>query len=187
MGQFGPLTLTLQMPLPRYVLSFPARSALKSLHAWCLGSVIFQRETFRNRLGPQGKALLDVCWDLRTRGHCQEDITRLNDNLLLDEHIKCVSDELCDDVLLKLAIFTWHFDASSELPCQELFLFIASPVDKFEDLSSTLGKTYSAHTGGCTSHREFAERFAKLLGFLEFALGNHWNLIWQFMPLRHME
>lgn len=130
-------------------------------------------------LDEEGEALLRTCQALEENGYDDDDIVRLNDNSSLSKHVERVSEKLNHDALLKLALLTWHFDASSQMPYQELLLFVAKPYDEFEALSRILCVRYNAQTGACLSHEEFGQKLADLLGFLEHALGNEWNLIWQ--------
>ena len=103
--------------------------ALKSLQAWCLASAKFESVTFTSQLDPNGKSLWNVCHALRAHGYRHEDILLLNDNMLLDKHIRDISDRLTYDALFKLALLTWHFDASSEVPSPELLHFLEHPND----------------------------------------------------------
>lgn len=168
--------------LPKCILLPPAMLALKSLQAWCLGSPGFESQVFRRRLDPEGKSLLDICQALRKHGYHYDDIYLLNDNMHLDKHVRDMSDRLTHDALFKLALLTWHFDASPKLPPRELFLFLDQPENQFPELCEILCRRYSAQAGKCVFYRKFARGFANMLGTLEFLFGNEWNLIWQCSP-----
>ena len=58
---------------------------------------------------------------MKIKGYHQEDIVRLNTNS--NEHAKWVLEKIDYD---DLAILTWHFDASSQLPSQQLFHYYRS-------------------------------------------------------------
>lgn len=111
------LIFLLKGSIPRIVLRPPAELALKSLQALCLDSDSF----ILDHLNADGKTLLNNCSDLKINGYCHEDRARLNTNSVLSEHIKQISEQIDYDDLAKLAILTWSFDASSQLPPEQLF------------------------------------------------------------------
>ncbi|ODM19129.1 hypothetical protein SI65_05746 [Aspergillus cristatus] len=173
------LILISKATLPRASLLPPAELALKSLQALCLLSDRFKHRTFLDSLNPDGKALLDICWNLETEGYCQEDINDLNANSILDEHIKCVSKDIVDDDLAKLAILTWSVDASTQLLSQELFYFIVRLYEEFDILYPTLHTTYSRFAENDSTNRFFRQDFRKLLDSLKDRLTHEWNVIWK--------
>lgn len=130
--------------------------ALKSLQACCLASAGFESEMLKQCLDFDGKVLLDICQALRRRRYRYEDICFLNENVLLDEHVRNVTEELTYDVLFKLALLTWHFDASAKPPSRRLFLFLEQPEGKREKLYEDLCVQYSSQTGKCVSYRQFS-------------------------------
>lgn len=69
---------------------------------------------FTSQLDHWDKSLCDICQALRKHRYRHEDILLLNNNVLLDEHVRDVADKLTDDALLKLAFMTWHLDASKQ-------------------------------------------------------------------------
>ena len=165
--------------LPRYILYPLAELALKSLQAWCLSSETFRSLSFRESLDSESKDLLDICQDLGTEGYYPAGIARLGENSLLDDHIKCISDTLSDGIILKLALLTWHFNASSQSPSKGLLEFFAHPEDYMDAVCRILCGRYSEYTGRNMQWSEFGEEFAYHLGILEFAMANGWNLILQ--------
>ena len=163
--------------LPRRILLFPSKLALKSLQACCLGSNTFKSATFRESLGFKNKDLLGICQDLGTEGYYLAGIAPLNKNSLLDEHVKCISNTLPDDIILKLALLTCHFNASSQSPSKELLEFFSHPEDNVNAMCQIFCGRYSAYTGRYMRWSEFGEEFAFNLGILEFAMVNGWYLI----------
>lgn len=115
----------------------------------------------------------------RTKCYYPAGIARLKENSLLDEHIKCISETLSDDIILKLALLTWHFDASSQSPSKELLEFFAHPEGNVDVVCQILCERYSAYTGRYTRWSEFGKEFAYHLGVLEFAMTKGWNLVLQ--------
>lgn len=122
---------------------------------------------------------MDVCQSLKKYGYSHRDISRLNDNVLLDKHIRDMAERLTHDALFKLALLTWHFDACAKSPPRKLLLFLEQPKDQFKKLCEILCRLYSSQTGNCILDRVFAENFAEMLSTLESIFGNGWNLIWQ--------
>lgn len=177
------LTFLSKKPIPRIVLCHPAELALKSLQALCLESDSFRRKPFIDSLNADGKALLSICWDLKIRGYCQEDITCLNTNSVLDEDIKWVSKKINYDDLAKLAILTWNFDASSQLPSQHLFCFLTRPHDEVDAFHSALHTGYSNLVESYSTDWPFKQRFTELLSFLKNRLEDDWNVMWKCMSL----
>ena len=169
--------------LPRVFLSPPAELALKSLQALCLLSDRFKHRTFLDSLDPDGKALLDICWNLETKGYRQEDITRLNTNSILDEHIRWVSKGITDDGLAKLAILTWSVDANSQLLSQELFYFLINLREKADILCPKLHTTYSNIAGSYSTDWSFRQDLTELLDSLKYRLTHEWNVVWKYMSL----
>ena len=102
---------------------------------------------------------------------------------MLDEHIKRVSEQINYYGLAKLAILTWNFDASSQLPSQQLFCFLAHPHDEVDAFYSMLHTSYSNHIESYSTNRRFEQEFMELLSFLKNRLENEWNVIWKCMPL----
>lgn len=140
------LILVFKVTLPRVVLLHPAELALKCLQALCLASVHFEHRMLLDSVDPDSKALLDICWNLKKERYCQEYITHLNTNSILDEHIRWVLKGITDDSLAKLAILTWSVDASTQLLSQELFYFLAHLYEEFNILYPILHTTYSRFT-----------------------------------------
>ena len=165
-------------PISRIVLCPLAELALKSLQALCLES----DTSILDSLNADGKALLDICWDLKIKGYCQEDITRLSTNPVLSEHVRWVSEQIDDDDLTKLAILTWNFDASSQLPFQQIFCFLARPRDEVDALYSVLHISYNNLIESYPTNRPFKQEFTELLRFLKSRLENKWN-VWKCMSL----
>lgn len=171
------LILISKAALPRIVLLPPAKLALKSLQALCLASDYFKHRMFLNSVDPDGKALLDICWNLKIKEYCHEDITRLNTNSILDEHIRCASKNIADDDLARLAIPTWSIDASSQLPSQELFYFLAYLHEEVDILYPTIHTTYSRFAKNYSTDQSLQQDFTKLLNFLKDFLTHEWNVI----------
>ena len=173
------LTILLKGPISRIVLYPPAELALKSLQALCLDS----DSLILDCLNADGKALLGICWDLKIKGYCHEDRARLNTNSVLSEHIKQVSEQINHDDLAKLAVLTWNFDASSQLPPEQLFHFLTQPHDKGGNLYSTLHTSYSNLTGNYSTDRQFKKEVTELLSFLEKRMEGDWNVMQKCMSL----
>ncbi|OJJ65615.1 hypothetical protein ASPBRDRAFT_490315 [Aspergillus brasiliensis CBS 101740] len=163
--------------LPRQILLPPAELALKSLQAWCFGFEIFGLTSVRQSLDPERKVLVDICQGLRIGGYSSAEVFLLCDNSLLDEHTKRISDMLHDDIILKLALLTWHFDATSQLPSQELLDFFAQPHDKADAVCMALWEPYTWQTGKEMPCRSFKEELLDDLGFVEYLVGNRYNLM----------
>ncbi|BCR83056.1 uncharacterized protein ACHE_10458S [Aspergillus chevalieri] len=135
-------------------------------------------------LNSDGKTLLGICWNLETNGYSrEEDINHLNTNSILDEHIKCVSKDIADDDLFKLAILTWSVDANSQLLSQELFYFLINLREKNDILYPILHTTYSKFAQKCSTYRSFRRDFTKWLNSLEDCLTHEWNVIWKYTSL----
>ncbi|PYH90183.1 hypothetical protein BO71DRAFT_487340 [Aspergillus ellipticus CBS 707.79] len=79
--------------------------------------------------------------------------------------------------LIKLALLTWHFDATSELPSKELLNFFAHPDDKFKGVCQAICERYTTLFGASMSCCEFGEKFANHLGYLESGIAKGWYLV----------
>lgn len=169
--------------MPRIVLCPPAELALKTLQALCLESDSFNHRKLFDSLNADGKVLLGICWDLKIKGYRQEDITRLNTNSVLSGHVRWVSEQINHDDLAKLAILTWNFDASSQLPSQQLFCFLAHPHDEVDAFYSVLHTSYNNLIESYSTNQPFKQEFTELLSFLKDRLENKWNVIWKCMSL----
>lgn len=177
------LILMSKATLPRVALLPPAELALKSLQALCLLSDRFKHRAFLDSLNPDGKALLDTCWNLETKGYCQEDITRLNTNSILDEHIRWVSKGITHDGLAKLAILTYSVDANSQLLSQELFHFLVNLHKKADILYPKLHTTYNNIVRSYSTDWSFRQDFRELLDSLKYRLTHEWSVVWNYMSL----
>lgn len=167
----------------RQIFRPPAQLALKSLQSCCLGSKSFRSKKFRGSLESKSKELLDICQDLKMEGYYPEGISQLQENSLLNEHIKHIFDKLSDDIIPKLALLAWHFKASSELPFKKLLEFFAHPEDSVDAVCQALNGRYSAYTERHMQWSKFGEEFVYDIGFLQSAMvgnrslrGSHtWN------------
>ena len=160
--------------LPRHILLPPAELALKSLQAWCFGSEIFGSMSLRQSLDSESRELLDICQGLRIKGYSSEGVLLLSQNSLLNKYTERISNRLCENVILELALLTWHFDATSELPSKELLNFFAHPDDKVEGVCQAICERYNTLIGASVSCCEFGERFANHLGYLESGIAKGW-------------
>ena len=156
------LIFLLKESILRIVLQPPAELALKSLQALCLDSDSF----ILDHLNADGKTLLNNCSDLKINGYYHEDRARLNTNPVLSEHIKQVSEQVNYDNLAKLAILTWNFNTSSQLPPKQLFHFLTHPHNKDNSLYLNLHTSYSNLTGNYSTKQQFKQEVTKLLSFL---------------------
>lgn len=161
----------------RQIFRPPAELALKSLQACCLGSKSLRFENFWESLDPRSKELLDICQSLETKGYYQAGIVQLQENSLLNEHIKHIFDKFSDDIILKLALLAWHFKASSELPFKKLLEFFAHPEDSVDAVCQALNGRYSAYTERRMQWSEFMEEFVCDLVFLQSAMVKEWSSI----------
>ena len=175
----GMLIFLSKGPISRIVLCPPAGLALKSLQALCLEFDSF----ILDYVNAEGEALLGICWDLKIKGYHQEDRTRLTTNSVLDEHIKWVSEQINHDDLTKLAILTWNFDASSQLPSEQLFHFLAHPHNEVDNLYPVLHTSYSNLIGNYSTDWQFKQEFTELLSFLKNRMEDEWNVIQKCMSL----
>ena len=175
----GMLIFLSKGPISRIVLCPPAGLALKSLQALCLEFDSF----ILDYVNAEGEALLGICWDLKIKGYHQEDRTRLTTNSVLDEHIKWVSEQINHDDLTKLAILTWNFDASSQLPSEQLFHFLAHPHIKVDNLYRALHTSYSNLIGNYSTDWQFKQEFMELLSFLKDRMEDDWNVMQKCMSL----
>ena len=173
------LIFLLKESIPRIVLQPPAELALKSLQALCLDSDSF----ILDHLNADGKTLLNNCSDLKINRYCHEDRARLNTNPVLSEHIRQVSKQINYDNLAKLAILTWNFDASSQLPPEQLFHFLAHPHDKDDSLYLNLRTSYSNLTGNYSTEQQFKQEVTELLSLLGKRMEGDWNVMQKCMSL----
>ncbi|GKZ39992.1 hypothetical protein AbraIFM66950_001850 [Aspergillus brasiliensis] len=167
----------MKVVLPRQILLPPAQLALKSLQAWCFSSEFFGSTSFRQSLDSERKVLLHICQGLRREGYSLAGMTMLDENSLLDEHTKRISDMLDDDIILKLALLTWYFDATSQCPSEELLDFFAHPHDKAEAVCEALCGLYTLQTGKEISYHSFREKLLDTLGLVEYLVGKVYNLM----------
>ncbi|GLA67396.1 hypothetical protein AtubIFM54640_010714 [Aspergillus tubingensis] len=167
----------MKVVLPRQILLPPAELALKSLQAWCFSSEIFGSTSFRQSLDSERKVLLRICQDLRREGYSSAEVDLLSKNSLLDEHTKRISDMLQDDIILKLALLTWYFDATSQFPSEKLLDFFAHPHDKAEAVCEALCGLYTLQTGEKISYYSFRAKLLDTFGYVEYLVGNVYNLM----------
>ena len=111
------------------------------------------------------------------KGYYPEDISQLQENSILDEHIKHIFNKISDDIILKLALLTWHFNASSGLPFKKLLEFFAHPEGSVESVCQALNGRYSAYTERRMQWTEFREEFVHDLGFLKSTM--EWSSVLQ--------
>ncbi|PTU22241.1 hypothetical protein P175DRAFT_0126077 [Aspergillus ochraceoroseus IBT 24754] len=163
--------------LPRQILLHLAELALKSLQAWCFGSEVFVLTSFRQRLDHESKELLDICQGLRLGGYSSAKVLLLNENSLLNEHTRYISDMLHDDIILKLALLTWYFDSTSQFPSEKLLNFFAHPHDKVEAVCEALFGLYTLQTGEKISYHSFRAKLLDTLGYVEYLVGDVYNLM----------
>ena len=168
--------------ISRTVLCPAAELALMALQATCLEPDPAALKISLSSLNTDGKELLGICWDLKIKGYHREDVICLSTNRMLREHITWVSEQVNYNDLAKLAILTWHFDTSSQLPSRQLFCFLAHPYDNIDDIP-VLRRSYS-NLSACSSRGWSFERdFMKLLSFLKNHLKDEWNVTQNSMSL----
>lgn len=86
----------------------------------------------------------------------------LDENPILNEHVKYISDNLDYNDLLKLTLLTWHFDASEFLSPGLLHLFDQPPTE-FEKLCVTLSDQYNSRTRPNMAPYVFEQELKELL------------------------
>lgn len=117
-------------PIPSNFLYYPAKTALEALLCLRVWSAPFQERNFTQDLSQDARLLLDICNALRRHGPPERfDET---EHQASEEEALCAAVETAFrgigyDTLLKLALVTWHFDASSPVPSQELKFFLRRP------------------------------------------------------------
>ncbi|GKZ40038.1 hypothetical protein AbraIFM66950_002055 [Aspergillus brasiliensis] len=114
--------------LQEYFLRLPAKSALKCLQVLYLGARASEIMGSQHDFGPDRASILRISLAVRRGEYRSEDMELLDNNRLLDYHIEQLLYNLDEDRMLKLALLTWHFDASSQKPYEELFRFSRSPM-----------------------------------------------------------
>lgn len=67
--------------------------------------MVFKSRSIQERPASESQVLLDIYQDLKRRKYSREEMVRLNSNPVLDEHVRCISENLSDNALLKLALF----------------------------------------------------------------------------------
>ena len=168
--------------IPRIALRPAAELALMSLQVTCLGPDHVASQISLGSLNADSKELLGICWDLKIKGYHREDAIHLSTNRMLREHITWVSEQVNYDDLAKLAILTWHFDASSQFPSRQLFCFLAHPYNNIDDFS-VLKKSYSNLPGCSSTGWSYEQDFMELLSFLKNHLKDEWNVTQNGMSL----
>lgn len=161
-------------------LRFPAKSALKCLQVLCLGATVREIMLSQRDLGPDGITILRISLAVYQGCYRSEDMELLHNNRLLDEHIERLMEMLellDDDIVLKLALLTWYFDASSQTPYEELLRFFPRPDEECSEIYMRICESYSIYTGSCVSQEEFKQGFLELVGFLRYVLQDVWSVI----------
>ena len=166
--------------LSRDVLLPPAQLALMYLQALCLYSDCFKHKTIFDSLSADSKALVDICQSLKTN-NSHQNLHDLGTNPLLGKHVEWVSEQIDDDGIAKLAVFTWNFSASLQLPSQQLLEFLAWP--EIENLDPALHASYSKLVQRSSTVQQFRQEVAHLLRFLKNGLKYEWNVMWKCMPM----
>ncbi|OJJ70029.1 hypothetical protein ASPBRDRAFT_31914 [Aspergillus brasiliensis CBS 101740] len=163
--------------LQEYFLRLPAKSALKSLQILCLGDRASEIMGFQHDYGPDRTSILRISLAVRRGDYRPEEMELLDNNRLLDDHIEQFMYNLDDDRMLKLALLTWHFDASSQKPYEELLRFFSLPDEECSEVYTRICERYSNYTGRRVSQEEFRRGFLELLGFLRFVFQGEWSVI----------
>ena len=166
--------------LSRDVLLPPAQLALMYLQTLCLYSDCFKHNPIFDSLNADSKALVDICQSLKIN-NSHQNLHNLGTNPLLGKHVEWVSEQIDDDGIAKLAVFTWNFSASPQSPSQQLLDFLACP--EFESLHHVLHASYSRLVQHSSTEQQFRQEVTHLLGFLKNGLKYEWNVIWKCMPI----
>ena len=141
------------------VLRLPAQIALKSALAWNIGSIAYSPIL---TLCYEGISLQDACLGLKRNGYQRKDLVTLEEHPILHEHVNHILDNLVYNDLLKLALLTWHFDASEFLSPELLGLF-DQPANEFEKLCVILCDQYNSRTRPTMSPGVFEQELKESL------------------------
>lgn len=163
--------------LPEYLLRFPAKSALKCLQVLCLRATASEIEGSQHDFGPDSISVLRISLAVCRGYYRLVDMELLDNNRLLDDHIEQLMQNLDVDTILKLALLTWHFDASSQRPYEELLRFFSLPDEECSEVYIRICERYSNHTRRRVSQEEFTHEFLELLGYLRYVLQGVWSAI----------
>ncbi|RAK94821.1 uncharacterized protein BO80DRAFT_471215 [Aspergillus ibericus CBS 121593] len=169
-----------QIPLHEGFLHFPAQSVLKALQMNCLGWEDFQNPCFSEHISSEAKFLLQGCQTVRKGSVSVTDISNLAGNQLLCQHVERISSMLMPDVLLKLSLLTWHFDASGTVS-EDLLRFLTGPQNN-EDVYKLLWNQYKDRSEHDVTLKVFILEMLRLMTFLQAALATRWNVLmyqWQ--------
>lgn len=143
--------------LPEYFLRFAAKSALKCLQVLCLRATASEIEDSQHDFGPDSISILRISLAVCRGYYRSVDMELLDNNRLLDDHIERLMHNLDVDTILKLALLTWHFDASSQRPYEELLRFFSQPDEECSEVYIRICERYSNHTRRRVSQEEFKE------------------------------
>lgn len=113
-------------PIPSNFLYYPAQIALEALLCLRVGSVPFQKRNFTQDLSQDARLLLDICNFLGSYGP-PERFDETEHQAALCSAVETALRGIGYDTLLKLALMTWHFDASSPVASQESKSFLTRP------------------------------------------------------------
>lgn len=163
--------------LPEYFLRFAAKSALKCLQILCLRATASEIEGSQHDFGPDSISILRISLAVCRGYYRLVDMELLDNNRLLDDHIERLMHNLNVDTILKLALLTRHFDASSQRPYEELLRFFSQPDEECSEVYIRICERYSNHTRRRVSQEEFKEEFLELLGYFRYVLQGEWSVI----------
>ncbi|KAJ5583503.1 hypothetical protein N7535_002123, partial [Penicillium sp. DV-2018c] len=102
-------------PIPSNFLYYPAKIALEALLGLRAVSAPFKERNLTHDLSQDARLLLDSCKALGCYGEA------------LCAAVETALRRISYDTLLKLALMTWHFDASSPVASQDLKFFLRRP------------------------------------------------------------
>jgi hypothetical protein len=160
------------------ILRTAAQPALKGLAVQRLALLADEGKGLPSNLGPEAKALLEICQTLQRSGFREGDITRLAHNRVLDGYTEGFLEKLNCHCLLVLSILTWHFEASvhvppnSSHPPRGLLQFFHREKDNLKQLCGILCDRYNnLSKQKKIPQQEFVEKLDDLLRYLEFGFG----------------
>lgn len=139
----------------------------------CLALLAVECKCLLPNLGPEAKALLEICQIIQNSSFREEDISRLAKNRVLDDYTEDFLEKLTYDGLLVLSLLTTHFDQSlhgfpkSPLPPRRLLEFFCQE-DDLEQLCEILWDRYNDLSTRKKSRRQLVEMLTRLLRFFEF-------------------
>ncbi|RDH30912.1 hypothetical protein BDQ94DRAFT_161089 [Aspergillus welwitschiae] len=134
-----------------WVGPLPSRQSVEWLNGnpytvLCLRATASEIEGSQHDFGPDSISILRISLAVCRGYYRSVDMELLDNNRLLDDHIERLMHNLDVDTILKLALLTWHFDASSQRPYEELLRFFSQPDEEGSEVYIRICERYSNHT-----------------------------------------